>query len=331
MCTAISLELNDAYFGRNLDLDASFGEQVVITPRDFRLLFRMNAPLVMHHAMVGMARVENRYPLYAEAINEKGIAMAALNFPHNALYATTPIPKLDNLAPFEVIPWVLGQAGSLSEARALLERLCVVNLPFRGDLSLTPLHWFITDGKSSLVLETDQCGVRIYENPLNVLTNNPPFPYQLAFLASYSNLSNQFVSDSFSYFAGNSAKGLGNGARGLPGDFSSSSRFVRASWLLQQCTGEKVGSEGANVGELFALLASVAPIRGSVLTEEGKPHYTIYSCCANLTKGIFYLKTKNDPQIRQVDLKKTELQSCELMIASLSLSDFEKDGAESKV
>lgn len=326
MCTAIGLQLEDAYFGRNLDLEGSFGERAVITPRNFRLQFRLNAPLVMHYAMVGMARVADGYPLYAEAMNEKGVAMAGLNFPFNAVYENEPNLSLDNVAPFEVIPWILGQAGSLKEAKTLCERLCVVGVPFSQELPLTPLHWLISDGKASLVLETMAEGVRIYENPVNTLTNNPPFLHHLASLASFCNLTNKAVSDAFSAVAGKTAKGLGNGARGLPGDFSSPSRFIRAAWLLRYCTGDTSGSMGAHVGRVFEILSSVAPIKGCVLSEEERVHYTVYSCCANLTRRIFYLKTEADPQIRQVRLAGNMLDSHKLIEPVLEIPNFEKEG-----
>ena len=80
MCTCITYLNNDLYFGRNLDLDCSFGETVTITPRSFPLVFRQAGQQDHHYAMIGMASACDSFPLYAEAVNEKGLAMAGLNF-----------------------------------------------------------------------------------------------------------------------------------------------------------------------------------------------------------------------------------------------------------
>ncbi len=108
MCTAATLTTSDHYFGRNLDLEVSFGEGVTITPRNFEFEFRRAEPLRTHHAMIGMATVADGYPLYYDATNEHGLSMAGLNFPENAVY----FPEADgatNITPFEFIPWILGQ------------------------------------------------------------------------------------------------------------------------------------------------------------------------------------------------------------------------------
>ena len=86
MCTCITCENGDFYFGRNLDLDVSFGEVVTITPRNSLLDFRRAGKMDRHYAMIGMASANETFPLYAEAVNEKGLAMAGLNFPGNAFY-----------------------------------------------------------------------------------------------------------------------------------------------------------------------------------------------------------------------------------------------------
>ena len=85
MCTCITYDNGEFYFGRNLDLEYSFGERVVVTPRNFPLAFKRSEPLSSHYAMIGMASVMDNYPMYAEAVNEKGLGMAGLNFPGNAV------------------------------------------------------------------------------------------------------------------------------------------------------------------------------------------------------------------------------------------------------
>ena len=86
MCTAITYHTKEHYFGRNLDLEYSYAEQVVVTPRQYKFAFRQVGTVSSHYAMIGMAYVQDGYPLYYEATNEKGLSMAGLNFPDNAYY-----------------------------------------------------------------------------------------------------------------------------------------------------------------------------------------------------------------------------------------------------
>ena len=112
MCTAITYKTKDHYFGRTLDLEYTYEEQVTVTPRNYEFRFRMKKTMKSHYAIIGMAMVEDNYPLYYEATNEYGLSMAGLNFPGNAVYFK---PRSDrtNIASFELIPWILSQYRSL--------------------------------------------------------------------------------------------------------------------------------------------------------------------------------------------------------------------------
>ena len=176
MCTAVCYRSNDSYFGRNLDLDRGYGENVVITPRNYEINMRCEKPIKSHYAMIGMATVIDSFPLYYEATNEMGLSMAGLNFPENAVYCQFAKDK-DNVTPFEFIPWILAQCACVDEAKALLEKINLVNAHFSEQLPLSPLHWMISDKNGSIVAEPLRDGVKIYDNPFEVLTNNPPFEY----------------------------------------------------------------------------------------------------------------------------------------------------------
>ena len=122
MCTAISFSGNRHYFGRNLDVEAHYEEQVVTTPRNFPLPFRKLPLLARHHAIIGIATVAEGYPLYYDAVNEHGLAMAGLSFPHSARYF--PYRQgADNVTHFELIPWVLSQCATVREARNLIGKM----------------------------------------------------------------------------------------------------------------------------------------------------------------------------------------------------------------
>lgn len=304
MCTAIAYHGSGFYFGRNMDLDRSFGERVVITPRNYRFAFRKTAPLSQHFAMIGMAAVADGYPLYADAANEKGLCMAGLNFPDNAYYSDEYEPKKQNVSPFELIPWVLGQCESVDQARELLEETHLISVPFSGELPLTPLHWSIADANGTLVLESTKEGLSVYQNPTGVLTNSPSFGYHVANLAHYAGLSNRTPHDEAFASIGTAPFGLGLGAVGLPGDFSSASRFVKAAWLRRMVT---CRSEAECVPQVFRILSAVAPLKGCVLTEEGREHYTTYSACIDTARGLYHYRTYEHPETRTAALHDFEL------------------------
>ena len=314
MCTAVSYSSSQGhFFGRNLDLEFTYQEQVAVTPRNYPFSFRSGFTLAHHYAMIGMATVSGGYPLYYEATNERGLSMAGLNFPGNAAYLPKACGK-DNLAPYELIPWILGQCASVREAKVLLEKLNVWKLPFSREFPLSPLHWMISDREESIVMEAMADGVHLYENPIGVLTNNPPFPYHLYHLADYRNLTRTPGEDRF---GGGKLKPYSNGmgAIGLPGDFSSGSRFVRAAFVK-----ENSEESGNPVSQFFHILASVAMPCGSVQMRENEYEITQYSSCCDTHNGIYYYTTYDNSRITAVDMRKCPLLADDVMVYPLRKS-----------
>ena len=103
MCTAATYKTKDFYFGRTLDYEFSYGDEVTVTPRNFCFRFRHMSEVKTHYAMIGMAYVADDYPLYYDAVNEKGLGMAGLNFVGNAKYQDVQAGR-ENVAQFEFYP-----------------------------------------------------------------------------------------------------------------------------------------------------------------------------------------------------------------------------------
>ena len=310
MCTAATYKTKDHYFGRNLDLEYSYNESVTVTPRNFVLNFKKVPALKKHYAMIGMAAVMNSYPLYYEATNEKGLSMAGLNFPGNADYKPEAEGK-DNVTPFEFIPWILGQCADVSEVRVLLERINLVDICFSPELPLATLHWIISDREESITVESVKDGLKVYDNPVGILTNNPTFDYHMTNLCNYMSLSSEAPVNSFSDKVKLETYSRGMGAMGLPGDLSSASRFVKAAFTkLNSLSGD---SESASISQFFHILGSVAQQRGCVHMGEGKYEITIYSSCCNTDKGIYYYTTYENSQITGIDMHHENLDSALLI------------------
>ncbi len=303
MCTALTLTTKDFYFGRTLDLDCSYGEEVAVMPRRFPLAFRHMGEKREHYAIIGMAMPAGEMPLYYDAANEHGLAMAGLNFPENAFYAPLKDGK-DNVASFEFIPWILCQCKNVAEARVLLDRISICDTAFSRQLPSAPLHWMIADREEAIVVEQMKDGLHIYNNLIGVMTNNPPFPYQLFNLNNYRALSrdngeNRFGELSLEEYC------QGLGGLGLPGDLSSMSRFVRIAF--GRANSVCLEDERSSVSQFFHLLGSVEMTKGLCRTKEGSFDYTVYISCINAEKGVYYYTTYDNRQISCVDLRKTAL------------------------
>ena len=316
MCTAISYKTKDHYFGRNLDLEYSYNETVTITPRNFIFEFRKVGKMKSHFAMIGMAYIADGYPLYYDATNEKGLSIAALNFPQNAHYKPFCEGK-DNITPFELIPWILAQCATVSEAERLLEQINILNENFNDELPLSPLHWIISDKERSITLESVKAGIKVYDNFVGVLTNNPTFDYQLFNLNNYMALTSGTPQNTFALDNNLQLKtySRGMGAMGLPGDYSSMSRFVRAIFVKMNSVSGN--SENESVCHFFHILQSVAMPRGCVKVGENDYAVTIYSSCCNTDRRIYYYTTYNNNQINAIDMHKENLNGNALITYSL--------------
>lgn len=253
MCTAASYKTDNFYFGRTLDYEMSYGEEIVIMPRNFPLKFRHIGKLSEHYAIIGTAHVAGGCPLFYDGANEKGLAMAGLNFVGNAYYFDNAAEK-DNIPQFEFIPWILSKCADLNEAKALLGRINITNEPFSPQLPTAQLHWIISDKTGSIVVESVKDGLKIYDDPVGVLTNNPPFDRQLFNLNNYMHLSPKDPSNTFSDALDLTTYSRGMGGLGLPGDLSSQSRFVRCAFVKMN---SRSGSgEAESVSQFFHILGS---------------------------------------------------------------------------
>lgn len=318
MCTAATYKTKDFYFGRTLDYEFSYGEEIVVMPRNFPISFRHMGEMKHHYALIGMAHLAGNFPLFYDAINEKGLGMAGLNFVSNADYKPF-APGKDNVAPFEFIAWILSQCTSVKEARLLLDKINLVNTPFSDQLPLAQLHWIIADQEEAITVESVKEGLKVYDNPAGVMTNNPSFDQQMHNLSNFMNLSPKSPSNHFSGKLNLATYSRGMGALGLPGDLSSQSRFVRVAFVkLNSISGD---SESESISQFFHILGSVDQQRGCCDVGEEKYEYTIYTSCCNASKGIYYYTTYENHQISGVDMHRENLDGDSLSRFPLILGE----------
>lgn len=309
MCTAVTYKTRDFYFGRTLDNDFSYREEVAVTPRNFPLHFRCGKVIESHRAIIGMAYVADGYPLYYDAVNENGLCMAGLNFVGNAVY-NTGASDGERVAQFELLPYILSQCDTVAQAKNIIEKIYITDEAFSAELPVSQLHWIIADKTQTITVESVVDGLKIYNNPVGVLTNNPPFTTQIFLLNNYMNLSAHIPENKFSDSLKLEQYSRGMGAIGLPGDLSSQSRFVRAAFVkLNSVSGE---SENESVSQFFHILGSVEQQRGCCVLNNGGYEITLYTSCCNADKGIYYYKTYENSSINAVDMHRTDLNSSSL-------------------
>ena len=311
MCTASNYITKNHYFGRNFDYEISYNERVSITPRNFKFDFKLIDSIESHYAIIGVAAGIDEYPLYYDACNEKGLSIAGLNFAGNAKYLDEK-EGMVNITPFEFIPYLLSNYANVGEVKQALKNINLVNINFSESLPLSPLHWMISDESGAIVVEPLDDGLKVYDNPVGVLTNNPHFDKQLSSLNKYMGLSNKNPKNLFSKTFDLDEYSRGMGAIGLPGDLSSSSRFAKVAFTrANSFSGD---DEMESVSQFFHILASVEQQNGcTFITDPDLYEYTIYTSCYNTNEGILYYKTYNNSQITAVKLINEDLNSKELI------------------
>lgn len=310
MCTAAIYKTKDFYFGRTLDYEFSYGDEVVVIPRGYPLHFRRVPDIERHYALIGMACVMDGTPLYYDAANEKGLCMAGLNFVGNTVF-NEPVEGKDNIAQFELINWVLAQCASVQDARRLLARLNLTGEEFRADVPAAQLHWLIADREEAITVEALADGLRVYDNPVGVLTNNPPFDQQLFGLNRYMALTPKEPENRFSAALDLQPYSRGMGALGLPGDLSSTSRFARVAFTrLNSKSGD---TEEESVNQFFHILGAVEQVRGCDELPSGAYEITLYTSCCNADRGVYYYTTYDNHQISAVDMHRENLDGNEIV------------------
>ena len=303
MCTAVAYRPHNFYFGRTLDYEFLYPCDVTFAPRGFPF---WGLPQ-KHYGMLGMASVTDGYPLFFDGVNEKGLCMAGLNFVGNAVYRKA--GDGSGVASFNFIPYILGRCESVKEAKRLLKDINITDEVFKEGLSASQLHWMVADKEETAVIESVPSGLKVYTNPADVLTNNPPFEYQLQTLKGFSHLSPkqaecQQTDRGFSMYT------RGTGALGIPGDFTSESRFVRAAFLTKHahsCEGEEAG-----INQLFHILSGVSVPEGCCITEDGKHNKTQYTSCIDASRGVYCWKGYGSFGVSAVDMRKEDMNSREL-------------------
>ena len=303
-CLTWRTEEGGTLWGRNFDLNA--------LPPDTQVTFLPPGTL---YAPDGAAKANARsqwgsvgvgtlvvpgLPMLYEGINQMGLMGGQLNYRGFAHYPLSPRPGTAAVAPGGVVYHILSQCASVAEAAQMLEQAVTITaMPLMG--AVPTVHWAFTDETGeTLVAEPERGGLQIYRNTLGVMTNSPGYEWQRTNLLNYAAVQDlergagTLIDDQEPCFSG-------TGAQGLPGDWSSPSRFVRLAFLRRYACRGRTEEEG--ISRLMRLLQSVAFPLGAVRLEEEPPwEYTLYTASACARSRRFYWTTYENQRIRYVDL-----------------------------
>ena len=316
MCTALSVKSDEGkyFFGRNMDLAYTFNQSVIIIPKNYQYQDKVTGSKVTNkRVIIGMGTVINDHPTMADAMNEKGLACAGLNFARYAYFEKKPVEGKINIAPYDFIQWVLSNHETVEEVKKSIKDIELVDIPLDDKIPVPTLHWMITDKTgASIVVEKTKEKFTVYENPVGVMTNDPTFDWHLTNLNEYMYLtpnqpkpikwSNQELRD----------LGIGAGTLGMPGDFASVSRFIRIAYIRAHKTAME--NDRHAITQFFHMLDYVKMVKGGVITAEGFEDLTLYASCMDQEKGIYYYKTYGNNRINAIDMNKEQLEEKKLKI-----------------
>lgn len=312
MCTGIRFNSSDGemYFGRNLDWSVGYGEKVVLTPRGYKYNTAFLGENTANPAVIGMGIIVENTPLYFDCANENGLAIAGLNFPGYAKYADAPVDGKTNVAAYEFPLWVARNFSTVEEAKKALKDVAIVAKPINDEFPVSELHWIIGDAKESIVIEYTDKGMEIFENHVDILTNQPGYAWHQENLRNYMNLFPQMPKEVKWEKAVMKPFGTGSLLRGLPGGFYSTDRFIRVAYFNTHYPMQS--DEATNVSRLFHTLAGVAMIDGGAAMADGAFEKTIYTGGYSTRTKTYYYNTYEDPAIQAVPMSDFDLDSNEL-------------------
>lgn len=314
MCTAVRFNgaEGEMFFGRNLDWVNGYGEKVVITPRGFSYRSAFLGEMC-GTAVIGMGIVAEGVPLYFDCANEHGLAIAGLNFPSYAAYATSAVDGKTNVAAYEFPLWVALNFASVDEVEKALRDVAIVAKPVNTQYPVSQLHWMIGDAKRSIVVEYTANGMEIFENKVDVLTNQPGYAWHQENLRNYMNVASGMPEKVTWGKAELKPFGTGSLLQGLPGGLYPTDRFARVAYFNTHYPVQS--SEATNVSRLFHTLTGVAMIDGVAAMADGAFEKTIYTGGYSTATQTYYYNTYEDFAIQSVAMKDYELDSSELITA----------------
>lgn len=314
-CTGISLKAGDGTIirGRTLEFGAPVDSKVMVVPAGQKLHGTLpdggqGLSYETKYSSIGA----NMLGLvgYLDGVNDQGLSAGLFYFPGFAEYAEVTTENAAHaLAPHELNVWLLGSFATVEEVREAVKSVVVVPTKTPGlgspEGAVAPAHIFVKDKTgASIVIEPRGGVLKVTDAPLGVVANSPTYDWHMTNLSNYINLTTNDVEKSSSFGTELPALSSSAGLLGLPGDFTSPSRFVRAAFYA--ANSEPTATAEDTMLQAFHILNQFDIPAGSVRNSavgQAVNELTEWTSVADLTNQRWYFRTRADQTIRMVDLK----------------------------
>jgi choloylglycine hydrolase len=266
----------------------------VFMPRNFEWTSGVDSKSLKNkYSYIGAGGVLGSLYFVADGVNEYGLSIAELYLPGEDVYQEKEVDGKLNLAPHELIMWLLGNCQSIDEVEKEIASINLMNIAVPELDIVTPLHWIITDTTGRCVaIEPTEPTLHLMDNPIGVMTNTPRLEWHITNLRNYLNVRpKQYEPRNFGEFKATPFS-QGTGTSGLPGGYTPPERFVRAAFFKETIESAKNESEGIN--NAYHILNTVRIPKGIVVTDVDKSDYSLYvgSAC-NESKTYYYTSYEN--------------------------------------
>lgn len=300
-CSCFSWDTADGkhLLGRTYDQFGNLEDnRIAVIPRGWQLSLEPTAhgqpPVSVQYRFGGMAVPGLVTPIMVDGVNEKGLTGALLNFPKYADYQAQKQVADLQVHPGFLVAYLLGTCATAAEAAKRMEHVRLTEEPVFGQHM--SVHYIFSDASGeAVVIEPDRTGLRIYRETIGVLTNSPEYHWHITNLCNYTMVTNLPVTPQT--VCGRELAVFGEkqgGGVGLPGDYTSPSRFVRMAFLKEY--GVKGTDEQEGVSRMFHAFAAVDIPEGIVRGGEGEPDYEQTLCTSVMcseSRTYYFATSKN--------------------------------------
>lgn len=325
-CTSFVLRSKDnSYvYARTMEFGRSLQEKLILLPRNYQ--YKGTGPdgvpgsginWVGKNAVVGV-NAFNLDQLLVDGMNEKGMSGGMLNLPVSAVFQNpTSADAKNSIASHQIVVWALSNFDNVDQVKAALPKIFVNSSTLaQWNNDIVKIHVTLHDmnGKS-IVIEYLDGQLVITDNPLGVMANDPPMKWQLTNVGNYVNLSpveKPPVKVNGVTFTPPSS---GSGLHGLPGDFLSTSRFLRAFEFSQAA--QKYAANQPKVELAWHILNMFDIPPGSVMIPAGDAYaggvagweFTQESVVSDPKNLSYYIRPFETLNIQKFDMKTHDLNA----------------------
>ena len=334
-CTSFVLKGTDGgrVYARTMEFGAPLNSQAVLIQRGTPL--RGNGPdgklgnglaWTSRYAVVGLNALGLK-DVVPDGMNEKGLAGGLLYFAGYAKFqAVSPGQTQRSINSAQLLTYVLTNFATVDEVKRGLPKILVNGASVQAFGGPMPIHMTLHDrnGKS-LSVEYINGELTMMDNPTGTYTNDPPFPYHLAAVGNYANLSAMPPATMNVNGLQLPPTSTGGGLHGLPGDFLSTSRFIRALTFSRFAPTNLTTQQ--QVGTAFRILGQFDLPPGSVLLPAGGAfggagstttyEITEWSAVADLKNLVYYIQTYDNPSLRSLNFNQLPLDGGAIKVMAL--------------